>query len=316
MTTAAQKKAAAAKKKAAAAKKAAAKQPVIYSDLAAKYGWAEAVIKSDPTGSLTTLFNNAVKHKWTDEKFAAKLKTTAWYKGHSDSARQMINLKYSDKATYSQRLAQEKQNLKYAAAALGAQVDDGSLNNLAEASLMGGWDDAQKQATLAGYVDVMSNGSSFFGKAGEIEQSLRKVAHDNGQNFSDDFFKSAVKQTMAGAPVEQFQQQIRDSAASMYGAWADRIKAGQNVIDLASPYVNSMKQILEIPDSQLDLSDATLNKALKAQMDNGQPTTEPLWKFEQTLRQDPRWMKTKDSAQQYGDMLNNIKSSWGFMSHG
>lgn len=310
--TAAKKAAAAAARKKAAAKKAREaerkKNPAIHTG-AVKYGWSEAVIKSN--GSLLRLFNKAVKQKWTAEKFTASLKDTPWYKNHSASWREAENLRLSDPGEWKRRVNQESQGIKYAAAQLGATVDAEDLRNLAEQSLRGGWTDAQKTATLASYVDTLNNGSAFFGQAGEVNQALRKTAAANGVAFTDDWYKSATKAVMSGTPVEQFEQDLRNSAASTYPMFAEKIKAGQNVRDIASPYISSMQQILEIPEDQVDLNDPLVAKALKGADEAGNPAVVPLWKFEQTVRSDPRWMTTKNAGEVMDNVAESMKQKWG-----
>lgn len=50
-----------------------------------------------------------------------------------------------------------------------------------------------------------------------------------------------------------------------------------DVADLASPYMQSMGNILEVNPGELDLFNPTIRKALQATDDKGQPTSKPLW---------------------------------------
>lgn len=81
--------------------------------------------------------------------------------------------------------------------------------------------------------------------------------------------------------------------------------------DLASPYMQSMGNILEVNPGELDLFNPTIRKALQATDDKGQPTSKPLWQFENELRKDPRWLKTKNAQDSLLSAGHQVLSDFG-----
>src|SRR3546814_493020 len=67
-------------------------------DLAATYGFALAVLNSDP--SLKDVFKKAVKGQWTSERFQASVMQTIWFRNRSDSQRNYQIMKQTDPAKF------------------------------------------------------------------------------------------------------------------------------------------------------------------------------------------------------------------------
>jgi hypothetical protein len=78
-------------------------------------------------------------------------------------------------------------------------------------------------------------------------------------------------------------------------------------MDLASPYISSMAQILELPAGDINLFDPLIKKALQYKdPKKGGPKAMPLWAFEQELRSTSQWRQTKnaqDSMMQVGHQV-------------
>ena len=98
------------------------------------------------------------------------------------------------------------------------------------------------------------------------------------------------------------------------------IDSGMTVAQAASPYVTSYAKILEQPidsSSQASqyLQDPVVKKALQYQnpqeQKQGTPGIMPMYQFEQTLRQDPRWMKTNNARDQLGSAAYHVLSDFG-----
>jgi hypothetical protein len=83
------------------------------------------------------------------------------------------------------------------------------------------------------------------------------------------------------------------------------------VKQIASPYVNSMANILEVPQDSLSLNDPTINKALTNIDQTGKQTAVPLWQFETNLRQDPRWATTKNAKDTLDSTAHSILQNFG-----
>lgn len=277
--------------------------PVLSQDeLAAQYGLSSALINS--SSELKSLFKKAVAGSWTADLFTAKLKNTKWWSTQSDSLRQYITERYTDPATWNQKNSQAQ----YAMNALSVQVGLGDLlhgnavnkKTLAQAvynSVALGWSDARVKDWLGSMVSLRSGGV-MWGEAGQAFDQLHQTAYLNGMKYGGWYASEARKIASGRDTIENAEDQIRTQAAAKYSAFADQIKAGQNVMDLASPYIQSVSKILEVPSTDVDLFNSHVAKAMTSNT-NGQAYS--IWQFENDLRKDPVWKKTQnaqDSAMQ------------------
>ena len=149
------------------------------------------------------------------------------------------------------------------------------------------------------------------GPAGKYFQNLKSLAARNGIKLSD----AAAADYANKITAEQLDENtayntIRESAASAFPQFADKIKAGVDLKTLADPYVQSMANILEIPDTAIDIFDPTIRSALSYTNKDGTVATKSLADFETGLRNDPRWAYTKNARQSLDsvgmDFLRNI----------
>lgn len=278
-------------------------------ELAAQYGLSSALINS--SSELKSLFNQAVKGSWTAELFTAKLKNTRWWATQSDSLRKYITLRYTDPATW----AQNRQQALYAMNSIAVQVGAGDLmrgsaqdkNVLQQAvynSLALGWSDARIKDWLG--AKVTTHGGIMLGEAGQAFDQLHQVAWQNGMTYGAWYATEARKIASGQDTLEGAEALIRQQAAAKYSAFADQIKAGQNVIDLASPYIQSVSKILETPDA--DLFNSHVQKAMTTNV-NGQ--SESVWQFENDLRKDPLWKKTQNAQDSATQVAHQVLQSFG-----
>lgn len=286
-------------------------KPTMGGELAHQYGWAQALLLSDP--GLKNLFAEAVKGQWSTDRFNAQLQSTAWYQQHSESWRNSETLRLTDPASWQQEVVQRKEKFKSTAMELGARLDDGELNQLADLAARGEWNDDQIKHWVASRLDVDENGG-LFGLAGKAEDQLKALAGANGISMSPDWYQQKARSVLLDdADITEFEGLIREQAAQTYGGWADRIRAGENVRDLAGPYVQSMSRVLEIPENDVSLQDPTLRKAITNTTPTGDPAVSPLWQFEKELRSDTRWKTTKNAQQTAAESGMDVLKQWGLV---
>lgn len=279
-------------------------------ELAEQYGWAQAVLNSDP--ELAKLFKEAVAGQWSPERFQAKLRATKWYQSRSESARQADILKKADPQTYNANVEQLMAEMRQQAGQLGATLDEGKLRWRAEQAYRLGWNQVQITSVLAQYVTAKDGVMK--GVAGQTAEALRAAAYANGVRYSDDWFVKAAKSVVSGnTSPEDWEQQIRKQAASAWPTFSEQIMAGQNMMDVASPYRQSMSALLEINDADVDLFDPTIRSALaRRDPKTGQATAQSLWEFENGLRKDTRWLKTNNARESLMGVTRAVLSDWGF----
>ncbi len=281
--------------------------------LAEDYGYALAFMKSDP--DIWKLFNQAVKETWTDQEFEAKLRDSKWFQDHSATFRNNLLQKTSDPATWETRVLQRREELRDVVGTMGAEVGDSALQKMANDSLMYGWSESQIKNRMGGLVDTLGKTGHYGGQAGEDEASLRALASDYGVKLSGTTLKSWVRKIAKGdATAVDYKATVQRQAESTYSAYADQIKSGLTVRDIADPYIQSMAQTLEINPANVDLTDPTVRRALTYKDANtGKAREYSLFDFESDLRKDPRWARTKNAQDQAMNLGRQVLTDWGFM---
>lgn len=281
-------------------------------DIAAQYGYSVSFFNSDP--ELKKLLNSAVSGNWTPAQFVAKLQATAWFKKNGEAARQVIALKSSDPATYSQRLNTAKTQVQQQAWSMGANVSQAQLSQLSANALMFGWSDAQIKTALGPYIKA-GKGGVFLGGGAEIQRQVRDTIAAYGYGETEVAkIENWVRAIATGsATLDSLKENLIRLASSKYPALKDRLAAGETMEDIAAPYRDSYSKILEIPAGQVSLKDAAIQRALAAKDSKGKPTTKTVWQFEEDLRRDPRWLKTNNARDQLVGNTRKVLADFGLV---
>ncbi|MFG3509653.1 hypothetical protein ACGF5F_29595 [Streptomyces sp. NPDC047821] len=293
-------------------------------ELAASFGLSSALINSNK--ELKALFQRAVREGWGDSpqgqaKFQAHLKNTKWWKTQPDSLRKYVTLKYTDPATWTQnrKEAAHKLNALAVQVGLGNQLKPGNfptglLDSAVYYSLALGWSDQRIKDWFGARVNL--NGEFVGGEAGEAWDKLHELTYLNGLQFSTTWMKNNTRSLITGKTTMQtLEDYIRNTAAGRYSAYAEQIKAGMNVMDLAAPYIQSAATILELPESDVDLFNPHIAKAMTAKPGLDQPKGSgaqmPLWQFENELRNDPLWRKTNNARESMMSVARQVAKDFG-----
>jgi hypothetical protein len=285
-------------------------------ELAESYGLSSALINS--SGELKKLFNQAVSGSWSPARFQAALKNSNWWKTQSDSLRKYITLKFTDPATWTQnrKAAMYKLNQIAVQVGMGNQIrTNGTPTQLLDSamyySLAQGWSDERMKDWFGARVDL--NGDFVGGEAGEVWDKLHELTYLNGVKFSSTWMKNNTRSVITGkSTVETLEAYIRKTAAGRYSAFGDQIKAGQNVMDLAAPYIKSLSQLLEVPETDVDLFNSHVSRAMTAKggTDGSQM---PLWQFENEVREDPLWRKTNNARESMMTVAHQVAKDFGLV---
>ncbi len=279
-------------------------------ELAQQYGYAYSMLTSIP--ELNTLFQQAVAGQWDSTRFSAALMATKWYQDHSAAARAWIAEGYTDPATQQSQITSEAQEVQLAASKLGASITPADAIHLAAAYLASGWNSDQLQKALTQYINFDANGA-LGGTSGDNEMTLRSLAADNGVTVSNNWLLNVAKGiSNETTSLEDAEGYIRQQAEKLYPSYSNLIKAGQNLSDLAAPYATDYQNILEVGPGSTSLYNSTMQKALQYKDAAGQNATMPLWQFDQTLRNDPRWLQTQNAQNTTMSTAHSILQNFGF----
>jgi hypothetical protein len=276
------------------------------------YGLSYALFKAFP--ELEKLLKDAIAGNWTPTKFQVELRQTKWFEKHSDVWREVTALHYSDPATYNDRLQESMTAVGNLAASVGAQLTPAGLERLAKRSLLFGFDEAQIRDVLSKHVKP-SQAGYYTGELSTVEDQLRSTALQNGISLNDDQMKKWMQTLVRGeASQEQFVTAIRRMAADAFPLYGEQIKGGVDLMDVASPFIQSMSQILELNPADIKLTDPTIRRALSGTADpSGKAQAMNIAQFEDSLRQDKRWMYTKNARQTAEGMAASIGKMWGLV---
>jgi hypothetical protein len=262
-------------------------------ELAETYGMSTAFFNSVP--ELKRLLGQAVSQQWDADLFQAHLKNTKWWKVTSSTNRQAEVMAKQDPATYKATLEANRVAVQQMAVKMGAVLSQGATDKLAKNILHFGWDSAQIQNFLGNYIKF-NDKHVLGGMAGQAYQQLKTTAYDNGVSLSEQSLKnSAAYITKGVSTMEKETANIRGVAMGAYPAYADQIAAGQNMKDIAEPYVQAMAQTMELPDTDVDLYNPKIKAALNRAGADGKPQPMSITDFVQSLKDTPDWRRTTNA---------------------
>src|SRR5207249_1642299 len=96
-----------------------------------------------------------------------------------------------------------------------------------------------------------------------------------------------------------------------YPAFAEQIKGGVTLKNIANPYVQMMAQNLEINPNEIGLKDPVIRSAMNGLDSNGVPVGKNLVEFGDLLRGDPRWRSTQQAQDKTMSIGNAVLRQWG-----
>jgi len=178
-----------------------------------------------------------------------------------------------------------------------------------------GWDDAELSRHLATLINPSARGGLVGGDAGSVQQQVKQLFSDYGVKYSSGQSIGWARRILTGTDtLDSLKATLINSAKSRYAAFSQDLDAGRTMKDLADPYMQLMAQTLELPEASVDMFDAKIQQAMSLRdAKTGAPTVKPLWQFEQDLKQDPRWDKTKGAVNAAYDQAMRIGKAWGFV---
>ena len=277
------------------------------------YGLAASFMESDP--ELADLYSQAVAGTWSTDKFQAALQETQWWLNNSDTARKMLVEKQTNPAQYQQDINNKVIELNDLASKLGVHLSANGMQTLASMSLVMNLNDTQINTYMSKYLELSQQGH-FSGYAGQVELGVREYAREMGVPLTDDYVKNAVTGIVAGSDSLQARRaDIQTIAENTFPAYADQIKEGVTVGQIAAPYLATQAKLWEQDPNKIDLFDPTLRAALQSTTatdeKNAIPTQLPLYDFEKQLRSNPKWLSTKNARESMSTTASQVLSDMG-----
>ena len=298
------------------------------SAIAKDYGYALKVIYANP--ELKALFEQAVNDKtgvWTASKFTAALMNTDWWNSNSEPAREAwaawkmgTNPDGTPTADWTDTQNLAASAVDAYAAEIGATLTPEERDSFIHRYIFEGWKDPRRAGLMAKafseQIDPSKglNNGKLLGKSGDLEEELRSIASANGLMLDNSYFVGAARSVAAGlTTANDWIRDVRSQASSLWPGWQDKIMAGANAKDMASGYINTMAQTLELDPSQISLDDPLLRQAVTKVDEKGNPSMVGLWDFTQMLRKDERWMHTSQATNNIAGIANDVMKMFGLL---
>jgi hypothetical protein len=280
-------------------------------ETAAQYGFTQAFIDANP--ELKPYFDKAVKQGWNQQKWLAEISDTKWWKTHTDSERKFLMMKFGDPKTADQKMNAAYIHVRQLAAQMGIVENPAQMKRIkawAYNYAAKGWDDAMLRDTIGKYV-YFDKGAQ--GEGGETMNQLKSYAYSMGVTMSGKWYADNSRNVIRGvAALQDYKDQILKQAKATYSQYSKQLDAGQTMSDIASPYIQSMQNILEIPAGSLSLQDKSIKAALQYKNPaTGASESKPLWQFENDLRSDPRWKSTQNAQNSMMQVAHQVLSDFG-----
>lgn len=281
-------------------------------ELAETYGMSYSFFKSQP--ELWKMLNGAVEGQWTPEKFQAEVKNSNWWKKNSDTARQAQVMAKTDPATYKATMEGARVSAQQMAVKAGAILSQKNVESLAKNMVHLGWEEPQVAAFLGQYIKFAED-KTLGGIAGQAAKEIKKTAYDMGVGVTDQSILNNAQYLVRGlTTMEKIQGSMREQAAGLYPAFAEQIKAGASVQDLAAPYVQVLAGELGLPATDVDAFSQKIKSAINRVGPDGKPAPMSLGDFTEQVRSDPAWAKTPQTADKVLNIGRQVLADMGLVA--
>jgi hypothetical protein len=286
------------------------------------YGVQAALIDSDP--SLQKLFKDAMDGKWDKAKFQSQFINTSWAKNHSSTWQNSQTAMTSAPGDYAQSYNRMREYLARTAVSMGETITpeqigpeikpnaDGSYpplkNNgsLAEWALQQSWGKGVDEAAIKQHIAQVGkiNLTLPGGAAGAFMSDIKTLANDYGLNSlttNDSRWLSENAQAflLGKKDYNTVKQEAIEMAKNNYKPYSAQLDAGVSLRAIATPYLNTLSNLLEVPIDSIDLSSPTGYGKMVSNALMGSDPTNPapmtLNEFETQIKQDPRWASTNNA---------------------
>lgn len=138
----------------------------------------------------------------------------------------------------------------------------------------------------------------------QFKTSLRDFAFNNGIKAPDTTFEAEAKRYAQGeTSLELIKSDWREKhLTSVYPQWAEEVRSGRDLIDIASPFISNRAAMLGLNPNAIDMFDADVRRAMQTGM--------TLQDWDQQTRNDPRWATSDDAWSMANDFLSQINNTF------
>lgn len=297
-------------------------------DIKAQYGFVALIGKEVP--EIRNLLSRAVKEKWTAQRFSMAVADTGWWRGSSAQQREWLVRTATDPATAAQELNVGGDMIRNQAKALGFDaVSKSASQSIWLHSKINGYSDSHVNAEIfrrlqpKQFRDPLQTAQRAGGRYGELMNQMFSDAVNYGYIVGDwrknqkavrEIWHQAnrIMQTGGESNAEEWKTKMISYASSKYAPFSDRIRAGETVVDIAQPYIETVSDLLELNPNDIGLNDKLMKQALQGTGSDGQAMA--VWQLEKAARQDQRWRTTDNARDAAAKMATDLGRMFGKMA--
>lgn len=280
-------------------------------ELASQYGMTAELLNYYP--ELKKIFEEALAGNWAGARLKVAIENSEWWKNHTEAERKWILLNHADPAQAEDMWTKGVAYIQDKMVQWGVPADDKKIRDaLVWKYVIFDWNEQQLKYLAADAIAFSKEGI-LGGEGGAFQNDVMSLAYANGVRMDPSWYKNWYQKILRGEGTkEQAMREVRNMAAAQFAGFKDQILAGQNVIDLASPYITDMARVLEL-GAGIDLFDPLIKNALSYKdPKTGTLGAKPLWQFNIDLRKDARWLKTNNAREGLMAVARQIGKDFGF----
>lgn len=290
-------------------------------DIKASYGFVALLGNAVP--EIQSLLNEAIKNKWTPDRFVMSVANTNWWKSTPAAMRDWIIRSATDPAQAFTEKATGADSIRNLAAQMGVPMP--SEERAAEIWLwtkVAGYDENGTRAYLSrvafdegGWQEEGGGGGAF----GRMVNDMFRLSAEYGYTTTDlsgEILEKAewIMRTGGNVDISGWQSKMIEYAQSKFAPYAEDIRGGKTVAEIARPIVDRVSNLLEVNPDALNFDDPLLKKALTEW--GAENRAYSLNEIENFARQDARWKTTDNAMESSVKLLNEIGETFGVLGGG
>lgn len=288
-------------------------------DIKAGYGFVALLGNAVP--EINDLLTQAIAGKWTPDRFVMSVANTNWWKNTPAAMRDWIIRSATDPAQASTEADTGADYIQNLSAQLGVPIVDAQrAKEIWLWTKVAGYDENGTRAYVSRMaLDAGGTGDVGGGVMGRLVNDMFRLSAEYGYSSTDlsgEILGVADSIMRTGGNIDStgWQSKMMEYAQSKFAPYADDIRGGKTVAEIARPIVDRVSGLLEMTPDSLNFDDPLMKKALTEWGAENRALS--LNEIENAARQDPRWRKTDNAMESSVKLLNEIGQTFGVLGGG
>lgn len=289
-------------------------------DIRASYGFVGKLADSVP--EINAILQQAIAGKWTADRFVMTVANTNWWKANGSGAREIMIQQATDPGNFEKERAAGARAIAVQLEQLGIPFDL-DFDTLGAIWVRSKVEQVPADGMASWLFDAapwMSNNAllNAGGRVGTVVNDMFRMAREYGYNPGDltGEVLNEVRDMMQGGLAggsEEWKSRMINYASSYYAPYAEEIRGGKTVAEIARPVIERVSNLLELNPDSMDFSDPILKKALTEWGDKDRAYS--LNEIENFTRKDARWKTTDNAMESSVKLLNEIGQTFGLLGN-